>query len=266
MVSATYLDDILVHHRARALADTRDWRERVATLRYEGPSMYEALARRATGTVGVIAEVKRRSPSKGDLAPDLDVTSLARTYALGGACAVSVLTDHDYFSGSDEDLVAVANVVSLPLLRKDFTVSENDVLDACAMGASTVLLIVAALSTGELERYIALADVCGIEALVEVHDHDEARRAQDCGARIVGVNQRNLRTFAVDPGHAASVIGSIDPSVRSVCESGLKDASDVERAGEAGFDAVLVGEAFVTSADVLATVREFTEVAWAGRG
>ena len=239
-MSTTYLDDILVHHRARALSDERDWRERVADLHYEGPSMKEALARSASGTIGVIAEVKRRSPSKGALAMDLNVASLATTYVAGGASAISVLTDHDFFSGCAEDLIEVAASVNVPLLRKDFTVSENDVLDACEMGASTVLLIVAALSTGELERFIALADVCAIDALVEVHDHDEARRAQDCGATIIGVNQRNLRTFIVDPEHAASVIDAIDPSVVSVCESGLSTADDVRRASEVGFDAVLV--------------------------
>jgi indole-3-glycerol phosphate synthase len=265
-MSATYLDDILVHHRARAMSDTRDWRERVGELRYDGPSMLDALRREASGTMGVIAEVKRRSPSKGALAMELDVTSLASTYARAGACAISVLTDQDFFSGSVDDLITVEKAVSLPILRKDFTVCENDVLDACEMGASTVLLIVAALSGGELERFFALADLCGMEALVEVHDEEEARRAQDCGARIIGVNQRNLRTFVVDPQHAASVIDAIDPSVVSVCESGLSSPDDVVRASETGFDAVLVGESFVTSSHVLDTVQSFTTVAWTGRG
>ena len=228
--------------------------------------MLRALRRDPGATMAVIAEVKRRSPSKGALAMDIDVVDLATTYVAGGASAISVLTDREFFAGSDDDLATVASQVDVPLLRKDFTVCENDVLDACTMGASTVLLIVAALSDDELERFVALAHACGIDALVEVHDHDEARRAQECGARIVGVNQRNLRTFVVDREHAASVIEAIDPSVVSVCESGLATVADVERASDAGFDAVLVGEAFVTSPDVGGAVRQFASVAWTGRG
>jgi indole-3-glycerol phosphate synthase len=257
---ATYLDEILHHHRARVAADERDWRERVGDVHEPVPSMLAALADSANGNVKVIAEVKRRSPSKGWLHESLDVAQTARLYADGGATAISVLTDAEHFAGSLEDLDAVRRAVSLPLLRKDFTVSANDVLDAADAGASAVLLIVAALSDEELEEFIAVTHDAGLDALVEVHDGDEAKRALDCGARIVGVNQRNLHTFEVDRDNAARVMASLPTSVVTVCESGLGSADDVARAADAGFDAVLVGEAFVTAPDIAQTVRAFSSV------
>jgi indole-3-glycerol phosphate synthase len=257
---ATYLDEILHHHRARAGADDRDWRERAATVHATVPSMFSALADRGDGNVKVIAEVKRRSPSKGWLHEGLDVARIARNYADGGATAISVLTDAEHFAGSLEDLDAVRRAVTLPLLRKDFTVSANDVLDAADAGASAVLLIVAALGDDELEAFLAIAHNAGLDAVVEVHDGDEAKRSLDCGARIIGVNQRNLHTFDVDRDNAARVIQSLPASVVTVCESGLGSAADVARAAEAGFDAVLVGEAFVTATDVAETVRSFASV------
>jgi indole-3-glycerol phosphate synthase len=159
-----------------------------------------------------------------------------------------------------DDLLLVRRTVTLPVLRKDFTVSENDVLDAVEAGASAVLLIVAALSDQELTPFLALTDQCGIDALVEVHDTDEARRAVDAGARIIGVNQRNLRTFDVDPEHAASVIASLPRDSLTVCESGLSTLEDIERAAQAGFDAILVGEAFVTASDPASLVKAFALV------
>ena len=173
----------------------------------------------------VIAEVKRRSPSKGWLHEGLDVTALAHDYAEGGATAISVLTDAEHFAGSLEDLDAVARTVRLPLLRKDFTVSENDVLDAAEAGASAVLLIVAALSDDRTRRSSSTSlDDAGLDAIVEVHDHDEAQRSLDLGARIIGINQRNLRTFDVDRDNAARVIESLPTSIVTVCESGLEFA------------------------------------------
>jgi indole-3-glycerol phosphate synthase len=262
---ATYLDEILAHHRARARADVRPWRDRLG-VHYEGPSMLESLANRMNDCVKVIAEVKRRSPSKGWLNENLDVAALAHDYALGGASAISVLTDTEHFSGAVDDLTTVTTSVSLPVLRKDFTVSENDVLDAAEMGASAVLLIVAALDDQELASFVMLAHQAGIDALVEVHDFEEATRAIDSGARIIGVNQRNLRTFDVDRDHAASVIDTVPSSIVTVCESGLRTSDDVARAAEAGFDAVLVGETFVTSESVVDTVRAFSSVALVHRG
>jgi indole-3-glycerol phosphate synthase len=257
---APYLDDILHHHRARAAADGREWRGRVGAVHAFGPSMLAALAGTGNGQVKVIAEVKRRSPSKGWLHEGLDVTQIAHDYAEGGATAISVLTDAEHFSGSLEDLVAVARAVSLPLLRKDFTVSANDVLDAAEAGASAVLLIAAALSNDEMTEFLGLAHGAGLDAVVEVHDHDEAQRSLDVGALIIGVNQRNLHTFDVDRDNAARVIASLPTSIVTVCESGLSSPEDVKRAAEAGFDAVLVGEAFVTATEVADAVRAFSSV------
>jgi indole-3-glycerol phosphate synthase len=259
-MARTYLDSILESHRRRAANDERDWRSRVDETRYDGPSFELVLRQGSSPFIKVIAEVKRRSPSKGLLAPDLDVAGLAQTYRDEGASAISVLTDRDFFEGSMDDLRTVRKSVALPVLRKDFTVSENDVLDAVEAGASAVLLIVAALSDQELTSYLALAELCGIDALVEIHDADEARRAVDAGARIIGVNQRNLRTFDVDTERAASLIAALPRECVRVCESGLATVADVERAAAVGFDAVLVGEAFITALDPAATVKSFALV------
>jgi len=257
---ATYLDEILHHHRARAAADERDWHERIDEVHEPAPSLFAALSDSSNANVKVIAEVKRRSPSKGWLSEGLDVGQLARAYTDGGATAISVLTDAEHFAGSLADLEAVRGAVSLPLLRKDFTVSANDVLDAADAGASAVLLIVSALSDEELEEYLRVAHTVGLDAVVEVHDHDQAKRALDSGARIIGVNQRNLHTFEVDRDNAARVIESLPTSIVTVCESGLSTSEDVGHAAAVGFDAVLVGEAFVTAPEVAEVVRAFSSV------
>ncbi len=261
-----YLDEIVQSHRRRSANDARDWRKRVGAVHNDGPSFELVLRRGSSPYIKVIAEIKRRSPSKGALAPDLDVAELASTYRDAGASAVSVLTDHEYFDGSLDDLVLVRRSVDLPVLRKDFIVSENEVLDAAEAGASAILLIVAALSAIELATFIELATQCGLDALVEVHDTKEARLAMDSGARIVGVNQRDLRTFDVDSQVVASVIELLPRECLAVCESGLSSVADVERAAELGYDAVLVGEAFVTATDPRTTVREFSMVPSVLRG
>jgi len=256
----TYLDDIVEWHRTRSLGDHRSWRERMESVRYTGSSMREALDAKASSSVKVIAEVKRRSPSKGWIDEHLDPAGLAQEYVRGGASAISVLTDAPHFSGSTEDLAAVRASVAVPILRKDFTVSENDVIDTAAMGASTVLLIVAALSVEELSSFLAIARHCGIDALVEVHDSEEARIAIDLGASIIGVNQRDLKTFEVDSRRAAGVISALPSSIIAIAESGLRAPLDVEAAAEAGFDAVLVGEAFVRASDIESCVRSFSTI------
>lgn len=259
-VAGTYLDSIELFHRERAYRDDRDWRERARHVRFEGPRLDEALGRAAGPRVKVIAEVKRRSPSKGWLGEHLDAASLALAYVRGGASAISVLTDEPHFAGSRADLEAVARVVGVPVLRKDFTVSENDVLDAAAMGASGVLLIAAILEATELARYLALASEIGLSALVEVHDQDDVERALRSGATLIGVNQRDLHSFDVDTAHAASVIAELPAHVTCVAESGLRVRGDVERAAAAGFDAVLVGEVFVTAPSPERAVRDFADV------
>ena len=212
--------------------------------------------------MAVISEIKRRSPSKGDLDPDLDPAAVAADYEAGGAACLSVLTDRDFFGGCVEDLVAARSACSLPVLRKDFTVSALDVCDARTMGADAVLLIVAALSDGELRSFLALAEQLALTALVEVHDEPELERALAAGARVVGVNQRDLRTFEVDRERALALAGSIPTDVVAVAESGIRDADDVAALAGAGFQAVLVGETLVRSAnrrsaigDLLGSIR-----------
>jgi indole-3-glycerol phosphate synthase len=258
-VVATYLDDIVAHHRVRAAADTRgrDAREEAAARAPAARDFAGALVHvgKPEGSVTVIAEVKRRSPSKGDLFPLLDPTELARSYAAGGAACLSVLTDAPHFGGSPEDLRRARGAVELPVLRKDFTVCEGDVLDTRAMGADAVLLIAAVLDDAELESCTQLAAGLGMAALVEVHDEEELQRALGAGASLVGVNQRDLRSFAVDPGRAERVAAAIPDGVVCVAESGVSSAEDVARLAAAGFDAVLVGEALVTAADPAGALR-----------
>ena len=181
---------------------------------------------------------------------------MAKDYVAGGASCLSVLTDVDFFGGSTADL-AVARVASgLPVLRKDFTVQEADVVDARLMGADAVLLIAAALSDAELLACAARAGSLGLAALVEVHDEDELARALAAGAGLVGVNQRDLRTFEVDHGRACALASRIPPDVVAVAESGIRDAADARRLAEAGYDAILVGEALVRAQDRRAQLRE----------
>jgi indole-3-glycerol phosphate synthase len=259
-MASTYLDTILASHRDRAAKDERDWRSRVDGVRYLGASFLLVLRQGSSPYIKVIAEIKRRSPSKGVLAQNLDAVELANTYRDAGASALSVLTDREFFEGSLEELAKVHKAVDLPILRKDFTVSENDILDAVDAGAGAVLLIVAALSDEELVSFLELTERCGIDALVEVHDTNEAKRAVDSGARLIGINQRNLHTFDVDPEHAIKVLDALPRDCLTVCESGLSSVADVERAAQAGFDAVLVGEAFVTADDPSAAVKSFALV------
>jgi indole-3-glycerol phosphate synthase len=246
---ATYLDRILEAHRAAAARDGRDLDELAGRARASGPARGFRAALAAQPGVAVIAEIKRASPSKGPLAPDLDAVRLARTYEKNGAAALSVLTDRTFFAGSPEDLMAARAATALPVLRKDFTVAPADVFDARCMGADAVLLIAAALSPEELTQLAALAGSVGLDALVEVHDEAEAERALTAGATMIGVNQRDLFTFEVDPARAIRVAARLPASVVRVAESGIRDGDDVRRLGDAGFDGVLVGEALVTAPD-----------------
>ena len=255
-MAPTYLDRILVAHRSRADADQRDPAALTEQVLDLAPARPFETALRSSTTVAVISEVKRRSPSKGDLAPDLVPADLARQYALGGAAALSVLTDQEFFGGSAADLREARAAVDLPVLRKDFTVSPLDVLDARLMGADAVLLIVAALDDDQLSGLLDLARRVGLDALVEVHDEAEASRALSAGATVVGVNQRDLFTFDVDTDRAVRVASALPESVTRVAESGIRDGNDVRRLADAGFHAVLVGETLVRSADAAAAVTQ----------
>ena len=197
----------------------------------------------------MITEIKRRSPSKGDLFPGLDPARLAGQYERGGASCLSVLTDEEFFGGSVADLQAARGAVSLPVLRKDFTVHRHDVLDARVMGADCVLLIAAALDDAELVELHAVALDVGLDVLVEIHDEAELERALAVGATVIGVNQRDLVTFEVDTERAVRMAPLMPAGVVRVAESGVRDAADVRTLGEAGFHAVLVGETLVTHGD-----------------
>ena len=245
----TYLDGIVAAHRERASLDRRAVDELVERARGLPPTRPFRSALAAATGVALIAEVKRRSPSKGDLAPDLDPAVLAAQYESGGASCLSVLTDEDHFGGSADDLATARAAVGLPVLRKDFTVSENDVCDARLMGADAVLLIVAALDDAELKSFGQLAAELGLAALVEIHDHAEAERAVAAGADLVGVNQRDLMTFSVDTNRAIDLAAELPAGVVRVAESGITGPDDIRPLALAGYDAVLVGENLVTSGD-----------------
>jgi indole-3-glycerol phosphate synthase len=247
-----YLDAIIAAHRAAAAVDRRDpaaLLEAAARLPGTRPFADELAAGSSADGLSVIAEVKRRSPSRGDLDPTLDPAVVAKEYESGGASCLSVLTDRQFFGGSPEDLAAARSACSLPVLRKDFTVSVNDLCDARLMGADAALLIVAALAPDELGEYLAVAGQLGLDALVEVHDGEELARALDAGARLVGVNQRDLRTFEVDHERALGLAEAFPADVVTVAESGIRGPEDAARLAAAGYDAVLVGETLVTAGD-----------------
>lgn len=254
-MSATYLDAIVDFHRARASADERDPLSR--DVRTNAPSLTRALQSHREKGLAVIAEVKRRSPSKGWLDEHLDAVATAQSYVNGGASAISVLTDEAHFGGAMDDLMAVSAAVSVPVLRKDFLMSENDVLDAAEIGASAVLLIVAALSANELAALHDAAHRVGLDALVEVHDVHEARIALEIGATLIGVNQRDLHTFEVDTSRAEAVAACLPSHVVAVAESGFSSPEAAVRAAAAGFDAILVGEQFVRAEDRAQEVARF---------
>ncbi len=255
---ANYLTEIIAAHRAAAGTDDRDLDELVTSAGNRPPTrgFADALERTAADGLAVIAEVKRRSPSKGDLDPGLDPADVAAAYAAGGAACLSVLTDERYFGGSADDLVRARAAISVPVLRKDFTVSARDVCDARLMGADAVLLIAAALSDEELAEFATLAASLGLDALVEVHDEPELERALAVGPRLIGVNQRDLHTFTVDTARALRMVASIPSSMLAVAESGIADGDDAARLADAGYQAVLVGETLVRAPDRSVAVGE----------
>ena len=251
----TYLDRILAVHRAAAATrrlSAGDLRERSAAAAALPPARGFDAALRAdarAGHLAVIAEIKRRSPSKGDLHAGLDPAEVARAYMSGGAACLSVLTDEDFFGGSAADLRAARAAVALPVLRKDFTVDDLDVVEAREMGADCVLLIAAALDDAELARLHRLAVEVGLDALVEIHDEGELDRALAVGATLIGVNQRDLVTFEVDTDRAVRMAPLMPPGVVRVAESGVRGPADAARLADAGYHAVLVGESVVTAGD-----------------
>lgn len=254
----TVLDDILVGVRedvAERQAATS--LERLQALAAARPSAMPAEAvLRDEAAVKVIAEVKRSSPSKGALAAIADPAGLARDYESGGASMISVLTERRRFGGSLADLAAVRTAVDVPVLRKDFVVTSYQVWEARAFGADMVLLIVAALEPQALVSLVERVHSLGMAALVEVHDRDEVERAVDAGARIIGVNCRDLRTLEVDRTTFARVAPYIPTGVLRVAESGVRGPHDVLDYARSGADAVLVGESLVTGRDPRSAVAD----------
>ena len=190
------------------------------------------------------------------LKSDLDPASISKNYEHGGASCLSVLTDEEFFGGSIADLQQARSAVSLPVLRKDFTVSVRDVCDARIMGADCILLIAAALTRSELAEFYNFASDLGLDVLVEVHDENELTVAIECGATLIGVNQRDLHTFEVDHQRALRMAAMMPANVIRVAESGVKTRDDARSLRDAGYDAVLVGESLVTASDISKSVRE----------
>ncbi len=253
-----YLDKILAQHREVAEADNRDLDALIETsLSAPAPRGFASRLRQdSTNNLAVIAEIKRRSPSRGSLNSELDPTLIAQSYEEGGASCLSVLTDADFFGGSVSDLQQARLSVNLPVLRKDFTVSRHDICDARIMGADCVLLIAAALSKSELTEFFKFSIELGLDALVEVHDEPELTLAIENGATLIGVNQRDLHTFQVDHQRAVRMAAMIPTNVVRVAESGVKTRDDARSLRDAGYDAVLVGESLVTSNNISNSVRE----------
>lgn len=216
--------------------------------------------------VSVIAEVKRRSPSAGEIAPNLDAAAHASAYVAGGAAAVSVLTEPTFFGGTMGDLEQIREAVSVPILRKDFILDPVQLYEARAARASAVLLIVRILPEGQLRSLAEQAHDLGLATVVEVHDEKELDQALEHAPETVGVNARNLETFEVDPATLQQVLGRIPSEVIALAESGMSSRNDVERAASWGADAVLVGTAVASAVDPAGGVRDLSGVARRPRG
>lgn len=203
-----------------------------------------------------ICECKRASPSKGLIAPEFPYLDIARDYEAAGADCISVLTEPEWFLGSDRYLEEIAHTVGIPCLRKDFTVDEYMIYEAKLLGASAVLLICSILDAERLKEYIGVADSLGLSALVEAHDENEIMTAVDAGARIIGVNNRNLKDFTVDTGNSGRLRSLVPEDIVFVSESGVSGAEDVKRLCDAHIDAVLIGEALMRATDKKAKLAE----------
>lgn len=257
----TILDEILEHKRGEVEAAKARVGAGEMASRAQGVELpVRGLSAALTGgeAPAVIAELKRRSPSRGLIRPDFEPVSLAKAYASGGAAALSVLTDENFFGGELGYIRQVREAVDLPLLRKDFLIDSYQIDEARAAGADAVLLIVAALSPAQLGEFAAHADSLGLDALIEVHDPAELEVALEVGATLVGVNNRNLRTFAVDLGVFEGVAAALggNTEVVLVAESGIHASADIARLEKAGAQAFLVGESLMRQADVAEALRE----------
>jgi indole-3-glycerol phosphate synthase len=257
------LDAILAKTRERVSAqkERRPLEASHPAVRQAPPTRPFAAALARAGRVNVIAEHKRRSPSRGAIREDLRPGDVARAYEAAGAAALSVLTDEAFFGGRLEHLQEARAATALPALRKDFVLDPWQVWEARTAGADAVLLIVAALTDVELTELLAVAREAGVDALVEVHDGAELDRALAAGARVIGVNSRDLRTLAVSLDTALALVPAIPDGVVAVAESGIRTGADVRRLRDAGFDAFLVGEHLMASPDPGEALRQLLEEA-----
>ena len=257
MSEKNILEEIAEKTRERIRKEKRQFPlEQLKTLAEKAPQQPSFLEALKKPGMSYICEVKKASPSKGLIAPDFPYLQIAREYEAAGADAISVLTEPKWFLGSDSYLKEIAAAVSTPCLRKDFTVDAYMLYDAKLLGASAVLLICAILDDAQLREYLAICEDLGLSALVEAHDDAEVDRALAAGARILGVNNRNLKTFTVDTENSRSLRARIPQDVLFVSESGVKTAEDVAGLVAIGADAVLIGETLMRAPDKTAKLRE----------
>jgi len=240
----------------RPFALALDLRGRLVGMGAESDAVARCEGAGEAGGLALIAEVKKASPSAGVIAKEFDAVAIAQAYEAAGAHAVSVLTDEQFFQGHLRYLKEVRDAIGLPILRKDFTIHEAQIYEAAVAGADAILLIVAALDDRTLRRLFAAAESCQLDALVEVHTFEEMDRALEIGARLIGINNRDLTTFKVDLGTTERLSEEAPPEVILVSESGLKTRDDAQRVADCGCDAILVGEALMRSGDISGQVAE----------
>jgi indole-3-glycerol phosphate synthase len=255
----TILDKILARKVEEVQADRARLAE-VARLALSAPPPLDFTAALRREIVALIAEIKKASPSKGVLIEQFDPVALGQTYAENGAAAISVLTDQDFFQGHIDYLKAVRAAVTIPLLRKEFVIDASQVYEGRAAGADAILLIAAALDDAQLADLRAVIESLGMAALVEVHHEGELERALKIGAALIGVNNRDLKTFREDLNTTARIAALVPPTVTLVAESAIRSLDDVRRMGELGAHAVLVGEGLVKSDNIAHTVQTFSGV------
>jgi len=263
MPEPTILDTILAHKREEVTArkaKTPHIEEAARGIGWVCRNFLLALQAPPVGSLALIAEVKKASPSAGVIRPGFDPIQIARVYEQSGAACLSVLTDERFFQGHDTYLTTIRTAVELPLLRKDFIIDAFQIYEARAIGADAVLLIAAALSPTQLTDYHALAGEIGMASLVEVHTEAEMQIALDVGAKLIGINSRDLNTFVTDLGTVERLAAMVPTDVTLVAESGIKTLADVRRVAEAGAKAVLVGETFMRAPDIGTAVRELMGV------
>lgn len=263
-MSQTFLEKVTAETRERVAA-ARSFgyypnllrkAEKVAAERRSG-SFREALSR--AGSVNIIAEIKRASPSKGVIRADTDVAQVAKLYTAGGAAAISVLTEPNHFVGSVADLITAVRTTKLPILRKDFIVDEYQIIEAAAAGASAILLIVAALANDELRALYTTAAKFGLDVLAEVHDEGEFQKAIEMGASIIGVNNRDLHSLEVSLDTSRRLIANKPEGVVLISESGISTREEIDELRGLGFDGFLIGETLMRSGDVVGTLRGLSE-------